>query len=159
VVSLFGLGFGMWFARVANVSPARIWVAYVALTVLHLVSNYIAMRCVSSPRSDRTRSRFRCRAQPGMKWLSVPCFLEGDGAQGKCLYILLQGADAAVAEPLPAGRADAGVPGGGAGGGVEAPHGADARGQEGENLRVGHRAGEAAIDQGRRGGRGLGGRA
>jgi hypothetical protein len=43
-VSLFGLGFGFWFAQVANASPRRIWVAYATLTVVHLLANYAAMK-------------------------------------------------------------------------------------------------------------------
>ena len=55
VVSLFGLVFGMWFARVANASPVRIWTAYVSLTIVHLVANYIAMRTLALRSLNRNR--------------------------------------------------------------------------------------------------------
>lgn len=55
VVSLFGLGFGMWFAKVANASPVRVWVAYITLTIVHLFSNYIAMRVLALRSINRHR--------------------------------------------------------------------------------------------------------
>jgi len=54
-VSLFGLGFGMWFARRANQSPRRVWAAYIVLTVLHLVANYAAMRVLAFTSINRHR--------------------------------------------------------------------------------------------------------
>jgi hypothetical protein len=33
-VSLAGLGFGMWFAKVANANPLRVWTAYIILTLV-----------------------------------------------------------------------------------------------------------------------------
>jgi hypothetical protein len=54
-VSLFGLGFGMWFARVANQSPRRVWAAYIVLTILHLIANYAAMRVLAFTSINRHR--------------------------------------------------------------------------------------------------------
>lgn len=54
-VSLFGLGFGMWFARVANQSPRRVWTAYTLLTVIHLTANYAAMRVLAFTSINRRR--------------------------------------------------------------------------------------------------------
>ncbi len=54
-VSLFGLGFGMWFARVANQSPRRVWAAHVFLTVVHLVANWAAMRVLAFTSINRRR--------------------------------------------------------------------------------------------------------
>jgi len=55
VVSLFGLVFGMWFARVAYASPIRIWSAYFSLTIIHLAANYIAMRKLALRSLNRNR--------------------------------------------------------------------------------------------------------
>jgi len=54
-VSLFGLGFGMWFARVANQSPRRVWGAYIILTLVHLIANYAAMRVLAFTSINRHR--------------------------------------------------------------------------------------------------------
>lgn len=54
-MSLAGLAVSFSFARYANASPVRVWAAYVALTVIHLVANYAAMRTLAFRSLNRRR--------------------------------------------------------------------------------------------------------
>jgi hypothetical protein len=54
-VSLAGLAVSFSFAHYANASPRRVWTAYVALTVVHLVANYAAMRTLAFRSLNRRR--------------------------------------------------------------------------------------------------------
>ncbi|CAM9608132.1 unnamed protein product, partial [Discosporangium mesarthrocarpum] len=46
-VSLMGLAVGVWFARTVNAHPARVWAFYWALTAVHLLANYVAVRTLA----------------------------------------------------------------------------------------------------------------
>lgn len=46
-VSLLGVVVSVWFANFANTSPRRVWTLYCALTVVHMLANYRAMRVLA----------------------------------------------------------------------------------------------------------------
>lgn len=48
-VKLFGLMFGMYFANAVNSSPYAVWVAFLALTLVHVFANYNAVLCLCIP--------------------------------------------------------------------------------------------------------------
>ncbi len=54
-VSLAGLAVSFAFAHYANASPRRVWTAYIVLTAVHLVSNYLAMRTLALLSLNRRR--------------------------------------------------------------------------------------------------------
>lgn len=48
IVTLIGLGMSIWLAKAADeASPSMIWIVYIILTVVHMYSNYRAMRVLS----------------------------------------------------------------------------------------------------------------
>lgn len=51
VASLLGLGLSVWFARAVSdagsASGIRVWGWYLALTIVHLLANYVAMRTLA----------------------------------------------------------------------------------------------------------------
>ncbi|RYH14121.1 RUS1 family protein [archaeon] len=56
VVSLCGLAVSLPFAQMAGtISPARLWTIYSILTVVHMVSNYMAMRVLALRTLNRVR--------------------------------------------------------------------------------------------------------
>lgn len=46
-IGLLGVAVSVWFASFANTTPTRIWTLYSALTALHMISNYQAMRILA----------------------------------------------------------------------------------------------------------------
>lgn len=76
-VSLFGLGFGMWFARVANQSPRRVWGAYIILTLVHLIANYAAMRVLAFTSINRHRLDVLLRSFGAGEGVPLPATVAG----------------------------------------------------------------------------------
>lgn len=54
-VKLFGLMFGMYFANAVNSSPQAVWVAFIALTLIHVYANYHAVSCLCIPTVNCSR--------------------------------------------------------------------------------------------------------
>jgi hypothetical protein len=55
-VTLIGLVFGAYFAKLANGSNECIWVAFFLLTALHFYANYEGVRCLRLPTLNMTRA-------------------------------------------------------------------------------------------------------
>lgn len=54
-VRLFGLLFGMYFASAVNSSPQTVWIAFVVLTVIHVIANYKAVSGLWVPTVNNLR--------------------------------------------------------------------------------------------------------
>lgn len=55
-VTLIGLIVGMYFAKIANSSSVLIWISFALLTLLHVIANYNAVRCLRIPTINQQRA-------------------------------------------------------------------------------------------------------
>lgn len=73
MASLLGLGLSVWFARsvsgdAGSASGARVWGWYLALTLVHLLANYAAMRTLALRSLNPTRASLLVSEYLGQVW-------------------------------------------------------------------------------------------
>lgn len=55
-VTLFGLSVGMYFATITNSSNNVVWLSFVCLTLVHVLANYKAVKCLRLPTLNQQRA-------------------------------------------------------------------------------------------------------